>query len=78
MTHEQATTRCEQLNRDDPGDRHWFVSRAGTDEWHVVSVRTPGTGDLGPLHGAVGSRPIPQDQPDPRPSLFRNIPPFGA
>jgi hypothetical protein len=75
MTHEQATIRCEQLNREAPGDRRWFVSRAGTEEWHVLSVSTP---EVGPLHASVESRPAPQDPPDPRPSLMRNIPPYGA
>jgi hypothetical protein len=78
MTHEEATVRCEQLNREDSGDRRWFVSQGGTDEWHVVSVKMPGSTPLGPLHASVESHPAPQNPPDPRPSLIRNIPPYGA
>jgi hypothetical protein len=77
MTREEATTRCEELNREHPGAPRWFVSRAGTDEWHVVSVTMPAS-DAGPLHASIESRPVPQNPPDPRPSLIRNIPPYGA
>ena len=78
MTHEQATARCEELNRSEQDGRRWFVSRVGTDEWHVVSAELPGSGDQGPLHTSSESRPVPQNPPDPRPSIIRNIPPFGA
>jgi hypothetical protein len=78
MTHEEATARCEQLNRDEPGAPRWFVSRAGTDEWHVVTAAMPGSDASGPLQASVESRPVPQNPPDPRPSIIRNIPPFGA
>jgi hypothetical protein len=76
MTREDATARCAELNREQPGEPRWFVSRAGTDEWHVVSVAAPGS--PGPLHAAIASHPAPEHPPDPRPSLIRNIPPFGA
>ena len=75
MTRDEASTRCEELNREHQGGRRWFVSRAGTDDWHVVSVDMPGPG---PLHASIESRPVPQDPPDPRPLLIRNIPPYGA
>ena len=77
MTHEEATARCEVLNRERRDGQRWFVSRAGTDEWHVVAVALPAA-QAGPLHASIESRPAPQDPPDPRPSLLRNIPPFGA
>ncbi len=76
MTHEQAAARCEQLNREEDGDRHWFAHEVGPDEWEVVSVTAPGLPHHGPLKESVASRPEP-DAPDPRPSLMRNIPPWG-
>lgn len=76
MTHEEALAKCEELNRERRDGRRWFVSRAGTDEWQVVS---PSLGEgQGPLHAAIESRPLPDSPPDPRPSLMRNIPPYGA
>ena len=76
MTHDEAIARSEELNRGQPGEPRWFASRAGTDEWHVVSVALPGA--PGPLHESIGSHPVPEEPPDPRPSLMRNIPPYGA
>jgi hypothetical protein len=77
MTHEEATARCQELNRERGGEPRWFVSRAGTSEWHVVSASIPGAG-TGPLHASTAAHPVPQNPPDPRPSLIRNIPPYGA
>jgi hypothetical protein len=76
MTHEQAAARCEDLNREGNDGQRWFVSRLGSDDWHVVSASVPGLPPRGPLHETVETRPVP-DAPDPRTSLFRNIPPYG-
>lgn len=78
MTREEATARCEELNRERRDGRRWFVSRAGTDEWHAVAVALPATHGAGHLRASVESHPVPQNPPDPRPSLLRNIPPYGA
>jgi hypothetical protein len=75
MTHAEAAARAEQLNRDAGGGQRWFASQLGSDEWHVVAARLPAKG---PLHETVEARPRPQNPPDPRPSLTRNIPPYGA
>jgi hypothetical protein len=78
MTHEQAIARCAQLNRDEDGERRWFVRQAGDEDWEIVSVVAPGLHRLGPLKEGVESKPRPSEPPDPRPTIIRNIPPYGA
>ena len=78
MTHEEATARCEELNREQASERRWFVSQAGTDEWHVVAAALPASPGSGPLRASIESHPAPDHPPDPRPSVIRNIPPYGA
>ncbi|PZS13247.1 MAG: hypothetical protein DLM64_03605 [Solirubrobacterales bacterium] len=77
MTHEQATARCERLNREETGARHWFAKQAGDDDWQVVSATAPGLQAHGPLKEGVGMQPGTPDPPDPRPAIIRNIPPYG-
>ena len=76
MTHEEATARCDQLNLGEDGERHWFVKQTGPEEWQVVSVTAPGLHGHGPLKEGQEARPRPE-APDPRPSIVRNIPPYG-
>jgi hypothetical protein len=78
MTHEQATARCEQLNLEEDGARHWFVQPAGGGDWRVVSATAPGLGARGPVKEGVQARPGTPEAPDPRPAMIRNIPPYGA
>jgi hypothetical protein len=78
MTHEQAIARCEELNRAGEGGRRWFVAHREGEDWQVVRADFPGLPARGSLHEAVESRPEPRDPPDPRSSLMRNIPPYGA
>jgi hypothetical protein len=78
MTREEAVARCAELNRDETGDRRWLVKRVAAEGWEVVSMSGPGLRPLGPLKESVESRPRPSDPPDPRPSIFRNVPPYGA
>ena len=77
MTHAEAIEHCQQRNRNEQGERHWFVKQAGPDQWQVVCMTTPGLQPLGPLKATVEVRPEPDEPPDPRPSIIRNIPPFG-
>jgi hypothetical protein len=77
MTRAEADARCAELNGDPERDRQWFARQAG-DEWEIVSVPLPEGARRGPLKGAVESKPRPEHPPDPRPSVFRNIPPYGA
>jgi hypothetical protein len=77
MTHEQAIVRCRELNCDENRDREWFARQVGPDDWEIVSVAVPGRRPAGPLKETIETRPRPSDPPDPRPSIIRNIPPFG-
>ena len=79
MDHEAAEQRAEQLRREHP-DRltHTWMARGSADGgWEVVKVRLPGL-RTAPLKASIESRPRPPQPDDPRPSTFRNVPPFGA
>lgn len=77
MTHDQAVERCEQLNRQGDGSEHWFPRQTAEGEWELVSVAVDAFRHPDPLKTSTEARPEPQEPPDPRPSIFRNIPPFG-
>jgi hypothetical protein len=53
MTREEAAARCTELNRERKDGQRWFVSQAGTDEWHVVAVALPAAAGAGPLNASV-------------------------
>jgi hypothetical protein len=78
VTREDAVARCEQLNRDEAGDRRWFAKQLDGGDWDVVAIRGTGFGPRGPLKEVTQAKPSPSDAPDPRPSIFRNVPPYGA
>jgi hypothetical protein len=77
MTHEQALARCAELNADAEREREWFPKQVGSDDWEVVWVTIPGFNRTGPLKETIESRPRPSEPPDPRPTIIRNIPPYG-
>ncbi|MBV9194152.1 MAG: hypothetical protein JO168_08390 [Solirubrobacterales bacterium] len=80
MTRAEAQARAEQLNRAAP-DRsrhHWTIRDRGGGDWEVLRVTVPGVQfGAGPLRAATEQRPRPDEPPDPRPSLIRQIPPYG-
>jgi hypothetical protein len=78
MTHDVATRRAGELNRQETLGRHWFVRQTEPGEYEVVAVTAPGMPSHGELHASIETKPKPNEPPDPRPSVFRNIPPFGA
>ena len=78
MSHDEAVRRCRELNADETSERRWFPKQVDGDDWEVVAVSGPGLRSHGPLKEGAESRPIPSEPPDPRPALFRNIPPYGA
>ncbi|HEY6523059.1 MAG TPA: hypothetical protein VIY10_04770 [Solirubrobacteraceae bacterium] len=78
MTHDDAIARAAELNREEHDARRWFARPTGSGEYEVVAVTAPGLPAHGDLKATVVSKPEPSDAPDPRPSLYRNIPPFGA
>jgi hypothetical protein len=77
MTHDQAVARCAELNRDAQGGRQWFAKEKREGEWEVVSVVVEGFDRPDPLKASIETKPKPTEPPDPRPAIFRNIPPFG-
>jgi hypothetical protein len=77
VTHDEAIARCAELNQTAEGGQHWFAKQADDGEWEVVSVRSDGFRRSDPLKATVEAKPKPAEQPDPRPTIFRNIPPFG-
>jgi hypothetical protein len=78
MTKDEADARCAALNSDETEERQWFVRQAGPDSWDLVSVAVSGLQRRGPLKEAVESTPRPSEPPDPRPTIFRHVPPYGA
>jgi hypothetical protein len=78
MTHEQAIARCAELNADETRTQEWFSRKVGPDDWEIVSIAMSGFSPTKPWKTTTEARPAPQESPDPRPSIFRNIPPFGA
>jgi hypothetical protein len=77
MTREEAVARCAQLNQNDEDGRHWLARQNNDGEWEVVSVRVAGLGRPDGLKASIETKPKPSEPPDPRPAIFRNIPPFG-
>ncbi|MDQ6731269.1 MAG: hypothetical protein M3022_13490 [Actinomycetota bacterium] len=78
MTKPEADARCVELNRRSSGDEHWFARKAGDNEdWTVVQMSGMPARRRGRLKADVETPPRPGAPPDPRPSLIRNIPPYG-
>ena len=78
MNHDAATQRAAELNRQEQQGRHWFVRETDPGNYEVVAVTAPGLPSHGELHASIVSKPKPTEPADPRPIMFRNIPPFGA
>jgi hypothetical protein len=77
MTREEATARAAALNAEASADEHWLVREAPSGEWTVAKLTGPGLGATRATGTHTESRPKPEEPDDPRPALFRNIPPFG-
>jgi hypothetical protein len=79
MTHEEATAAVARLSTEHPDrDTHaWIARETATGDWEVVKVRVPGGARRDPLEATTEAKPKPPQADDPRPSIFRNIPPFG-
>lgn len=73
MTHQEANERCAKLNGELNRERQWFARETAPGDWEIISVAVLG---MRPIKAVVESRPQ-QHQPDPRPSIMRNIPPYG-
>ncbi len=79
VTRDEAQRRCVELNGQ-PGApaARWLAQRERGDEWRVVRVTIPGRVAVHPLKAEVQARPRPSEPPDPRPGVFRDVPPYGA
>jgi hypothetical protein len=85
MTRAQAQDRAAELNGELPNgaDHHWIAHHADGEDWQVV--RLGGTGMRfagGDQHTTAETRVDPagpeRQRQDPRPSITRAIPPYGA
>jgi hypothetical protein len=79
VDHEAAERRALELRATHP-DRltHTWMARGSSDgEWEVVKVRIPGQ-RAAPVNATTEAKAEPPQPDDPRPSTFRNAPPFGA
>lgn len=77
MTREEAVGGWAELNRDGGGARQWFAKEKDDGEWEIVSILVKGFRRPDPLKASIETKPKPAAPPDPRPAIFRNIPPFG-
>ena len=80
MDREAAERESKRL-RDEHPDRAtntWIVREADGGEFEVVRVPLPPGMRRDPLQATVESKPKPPEADDPRQSIIRNIPPYGA
>jgi hypothetical protein len=77
MTRVEATARAAALNAEASADEHWLIREGSPGEWSVARLTGRGLGAVRPSGTHSESRPRSEDPADPRPALFRNIPPFG-
>jgi hypothetical protein len=78
MTRDEATARAAALNAEASADEHWLVREAPSGEWAVAKLTGPGLGAARVTGTHSESRPKPEQPDDPRPALFRNVPPYGS
>ncbi len=77
MTRAEAEARAARLNDEATDGGGWIAHEPSDDDWEVVRVHAPGLSRMKPTGSHSESRPRPDEPPDSRPSLIRNIPPFG-
>ena len=78
MTRDEATARAATLNAEASADEHWLVREAPSGEWAVAKLTGPGLSAARATGTHSESRPKPEQPDDPRPALFRNVPPYGS
>ena len=74
MTREEAEARARELAEAHPESSYFARERDGV--WNVVKVPAL-AGRVRPTGTSTEARPRPEAD-DPRPSIIRNIPPYGA
>ena len=78
MTRAEAEAEAHRRNEEAQGPGVWAAQHAAADDWRVVHLVGGGLARTKPTGTHVESRPKPPEPPDPRPSFFQNIPPYGA
>jgi len=77
MDHDAAIAEAERLNASHP-DRErfeWVVLPREEGAWAVV--KAPRGKRIDPLKATTEAKPKPPEADDPRPAIFRNLPPYG-
>jgi hypothetical protein len=78
MNRDDAQALAERLGREHPERAtHRWVAREIADGWEVVKVRLPEGIRRDPLKATTEAKPKPPQADDPRPSSFRQVPPYG-
>ena len=80
MDRAAADQECKRLKAEHPQrtTNTWVVREAAEGEFEVVRVPLPAGMRRDPLQATVEAKPKPREADDPRQSIFRNIPPYGA
>ena len=78
MTRPEAQAKAAGLNQKADADTRWMVREQGDGSWDLVRMTAPGLGAVRPTGSHTESRPEPGEPPDPRPAIFRDVPPYGA
>jgi hypothetical protein len=78
VTEEEAKAEAARRNDDEQEQGLWAArSRGDSADWELVHVSAPGLKRIRPTGTHEESRPKPSEPPDPRPTITRNIPPYG-
>jgi hypothetical protein len=80
VTREEAKQLCERLTREHPdrATHAWIARQEPSGDWSVAKVKLPDGITRDPLKATTEAKPRPPEADDPRPAIFRNIPPYGA
>jgi hypothetical protein len=77
VTRDQAQQHCEARNAEGGAGR-WIAREIAPGDWRAVKVTVPGLTSAPPEGTRTEERPRPDYADDPRPALFRNVPPYGG
>jgi hypothetical protein len=80
MDREAAERECKRLKAEHPerATNTWVARETEAGTFDVVRVPLPPGMKRDPMQATVEAKPEPRDADDPRQSIFRNIPPYGA
>jgi len=78
MTRAEAEAEAHRRNEEGQGPGVWAPQHTAADDWRVVHLVGGGLALIKPTGAHVESKPKPPEPSDPRPSVFQNIPPYGA